>query len=289
MEAQAAQVQHEPNVRETDLFKAIEELESTAIEKSRALPDGYMRTTEEARGGQVSQVLDPGPGSREGLKPTGHDDRGRYDMSGEEGEARAAKSDNDDGVSKADDEDDDQKTSKRKKSSKSAKSMADGDMRKAMDDRKSVKKAIEVSRYLEELTDAQCDAYSGLSKSVREYHEDQATFNGALRKAVVALGNELIGLSDRLNDVLDLPRAASHKSVLNKGDVHDRNFQKGGDDHLDGPSPQKIPKEQVADFLCELYEKGEIPREAVTLFETTNRMKKAVAKRVHEHFSMAAE
>ena len=279
---QQVQDNADQQIPESELFKAIEDLESTALKKSTALPDGYMRTTDEARGGQISQVLDPGPGSREDLKPTGHEGRSEFDMEGAEGESRAAKAYHGKGKGKMDDDDDDDDD---KKTSKS--------MRKSMEARQSIKKAVEVSKFLEELVDANCDSFAGLSKSVTSFHKGQSEFNGSIRKALVAYGNEIVRLNGNLEALLNQPRGGGvHKSVLTKSDIADRNFRQsdgvdqGGDDTQ---SETKISKAQVSDLLYQWFTKGEIPGEAVTEFETTNRMTKPLARKVQQHFATAAE
>ena len=56
-----------------------------------------------------------------------------------------------------------------------------------------------------------------------------------------------------------------------------------------GSAPQQVSKSAVANLLVDWVIKGELPRELVTQFESTNRLPKNVAQRVREHFEAAAE
>ncbi len=272
--------QQEPAVQESDLLKAIGDLEEAAnLQKAETepVPRDYMDSTRSARGGSA-QVLDSGPGSRENLIPEGHDDPANFDMTAASGSRAEMGKGYKGSKAKKKDDDDDYDDDKGKKKS----------MRKALDDRPTVKKAVEVSRFLEELVDTQADSHDKLAKAVYESDDLQKAFNGRLAKAVVAIGNTVEELRKAVAELSDQP-AGTRKSVLSKSeDLLGREFDDPNADHHQPPGDPQIQKADVLDYLCEKAEAQEIPPEAVTEFELHDRLPPNIAADVKNHFAATA-
>ncbi len=271
------------NVPESDLLKAIGELEEAAtLQKAETepVPRGFMDSTKSARGGSAT-VLEGGPGSREDLVPEGHGDPSRFDMGSTQGpRAEMGKGDDDPDVNKADEDEDDYDKKKKGAKKKS--------MRKSFEERPTIKKAIEVSQFLEELTDSISDSVDGLRKAMLDGQQGQAGFNHRLAKAVVAIGNEVSDLQKSLTEIGNQP-AAERKSVLSKSELVARDFEgnEDGENHQGGGGT-RVGKDDVLDFLVSKAEKGEIPPESVTEYELTDRLSPNIAADVRQHFEASA-
>ena len=266
--------QQEPVVPESDLLKAIGDLEEAALAKgdTEPVPRGYMDSTRSARGGSV-EVLEGGPGSRDGLVPDGHDDPSNFDMGSAQGSrAELGKAQSEDDNDKKGDKDDDM----------------DKSMRKSLEQRPTIKKAIEVSQFLEELTDGVVDSVDGLRKSLVEGQQYQSQFNQRLAKAVVQLGETVESLQSQLADMGNQP--VGRKSVLSKSELDARSFDGGaeGPDHHQFAGAEQVQKADVLDYLCDRAEKGEIPPETVTEFETSDVLPPNIAVEVRNHFGAVA-
>lgn len=258
-----AQAQDPGVVPESDLLKAIGQLEEAAdLQKGETepVPRGYMDSTKSARGG-AAQVLESGPGSTENLIPDGHGDKTNFDMGAAQGP--------------------------RAEMGKGQKSDEDG-VRKDLEQRPTVKKAMEVSQFLEELVDGVADSIDNLRKSYVDGTSQQSGFNQRLAKAIVEIGNEVIQLRKSVTDYGNEP-ASERKSVLTKSELEGRDFGgEGGNDHHQGAGATQIQKSDVLSHLCDRAEKGEIPTEVVTEYELTNDLPPNIAADVRQHFGAAA-
>jgi hypothetical protein len=281
----------EETVNEDVLLKAIKELEATAVKKAAGSTEPVpeqMKSTKAARGGG-SELNDP------------NEEASELDMAAAEGDA-AAKAEGDEEVVEADvedavkayDKDDDSGESDDSDESSEDSEMTTKSYKSKARDRADIKKAVEVSPFMREITDFVGDSLDQMAKSLDARDARQQSFFGSLRKAMVAMGNEIVDLRDQVASFGNSP-AQPRKSQLTKSDIEDRdmptNREGQSDDHADNGAANapKIGKADVSNLLCEMVEKGELAPEVVIEFEETNRLPNPIAAKVKEHFASIGE
>jgi hypothetical protein len=161
-------------------------------------------------------------------------------------------------------------------------------MRDAMDN-SDLRKAIDASPYLESLTDELGGHVDGLSSRVKKAFRSQEEFNGRLAKAIIAVGNQQMGMQAELlkaingvKEILDAignAPAAGRKTVLHKSEIVERPV-------ADAMTPEAtglegMSKAQVTGCLAALVAKGVLrDSKIVTAFECGSPLPKVVADRI---------
>jgi hypothetical protein len=125
-----------------------------------------------------------------------------------------------------------------------------------------IRKGVEVSPFLESLTDVFGEEMDKLGKSIDAFQTQQDLFNARLQKAVIAIGNATVQIGQKVDAFGEQPQR-TRKSVLLKSEVQDREFE-GGDE-----APQ-FSKSEVLSTMFDLVTKGELPALAVSTYETTS-------------------
>ena len=136
-----------------------------------------------------------------------------------------------------------------------------------------LKKAMDISPFLEGLVDQISDAQGELRKSITKRFDERAGFEGLLQKAIIVMGKEMVSqgemiksLVERLEGMPDPSR--SRKSVLNKSDIQERDFRKSdeGGGEIDHKDPRV--RQKVIGWLLEKAEKGLIAAPLVSQYES---------------------
>lgn len=128
-----------------------------------------------------------------------------------------------------------------------------------------LKKAHEVSAFLEALTDANVQSVDGLRKSLNELLVEQRSFNAKLQKAMIALGTVVLEMKKSQVDESEEPVVVRPRSVLAKSAVTER-FGGG-----EGAQTQKsYTREQTLEALTQLAEAGKVPAIAVSAYESSD-------------------
>lgn len=137
---------------------------------------------------------------------------------------------------------------------KSMKSMVSGS--------KELRKGFEVSSFLETLVDTNVEAVDGLAKSQAEAFAEQRAFNAKVQKALVAIGNAVMGLKKSQADSEEEPVQARPRSVIHKSEVAER----FGGGESQAPS---YSREQTLNAITDMAMKGEIDAIAVSAYESS--------------------
>jgi hypothetical protein len=159
----------------------------------------------------------------------------------------------------------------KKKKGKSGKSeRPTHSIKKSMMENEEVKEHIDASAFLEQLADSVSDAVEGLTKSVSASHKYQFTFNDEMAKAMSLMGGLVTEQGKQIRKLrkalANTPVVQRGKTLLNKGDVQEREFEQpeGASQALDEAQYRKS-----MDMLVQLASKGQVRPELVTEFEMT--------------------
>lgn len=232
-------------VNEDDLLKALNELEEGSGVRKGEMP----KNTKKANGG-LSGKGGQGP-------------EADVDVSGNEGEP----------VAKGDIEDDEESDEGgEEESDEGTDDTASKSMRDRMLDNDDLRKGVEVSPFLEGLTDVVAGELESIEKSLGEFSGAQREFNGKIAKALVAIGRQQAAIAERLGVLANLP-AGERRSALNKSEVQERFAQEGGG------QPQ-FSKAQTLEIMMDMLQKGEIPAAAISTYEVSDTMDPVIAQKV---------
>lgn len=274
MAVRKSQAKPKAQVTEDDVLKALGNLEddAAAVEEPEVEDDGGEEEPEEEAPRRTRKSVAPLPASTKAANggfsgPGGTGERGDVDVNAEESEdgtgigkgkkakksmRKAAPVTEDDEIEDDNDpeepEDDDVPQTTRKSA------------RSAFRSNDTIRKGVEVSPFLESLTDVFGDEIDKLSKSLDEAFSDQADFNSRLQKAVIMIGKTVVNIAKSVEAFGNAP-ARPRKSTLTKSEVV------GGPLGDDGP---QFSKAQVLDVMTSLVMKGQIPALAVPTYETTD-------------------
>lgn len=157
------------------------------------------------------------------------------------------------------------------KKSKKAPSMKKS-LREVADDNDDLKKAMDISPFLEGLVDQLSDALGETRKSMTKRFTEIGERDDLVKKALIAIGKEVVSQGEMIKSLVErleeVPSASrSRKSVLNKSDIVEKSFQKGeGSDQIDHRDPKV--KVKVLNWLLNKAEKGEIAAPLVSQYES---------------------
>jgi hypothetical protein len=272
-------------VREEQLVKALTEMEALAkggdkMPKNTAEANGALSTvgdkTEMATSDDVSEDVKKLGKAVKGKK------LGKWAKEDESSDSEDSTSTSDDETSTAKkamnkDEDESSSESKSDDESSSEETTSKGTIADLMKSDSQAGSVIDVSPFIERLVDQVSEAEFDLRKSLVEFQGEQETHNKAIRKSIVAMGNMLLEINNRLQGIENSP-ASARKTMLSKSEVMDR-FEEETPD---------FSKAQILDAMVDLAQRGQIQPWDVTTYESTNHMEPKVLKSVENYLRKSA-
>ena len=136
-------------------------------------------------------------------------------------------------------------------------------MKSLVNDNDTLRKGFEVSAFLEALTDATTESVDRLAKSQADFQNEQREFNVKVQKALVAIGNMMLGVKKSQAEYEEAPVSPRPRAVLSKSEVAER-FAAVADN--DAP---RYTKAQTLDALTDLAVKGDVPSLVVSAYESS--------------------
>jgi hypothetical protein len=260
-------------VNEEALLKALDKLEK-GVSSGEANP--LPKKQAGANGGFSQESVGEGPTADVGI-PDGSDDD-------DPTEGKSLGDDSD--LEKAEDEEseggEDEDTSEEEESSpeeETAKSLREG-----IEEDDVVKSAIEVSDFLERLVDQTVESVDGLHKSFSLLKKSQRDFNGDLRDAVVAIGNEVMRVSKSLDQITEalgnqpVGRARAQMSKSLQASAVQAGNQQLVQPRFDGDEGGEFEfsKSQALEALMTLAQTGKVHPIVVTEYETSGSLPQQV-------------
>jgi hypothetical protein len=144
-----------------------------------------------------------------------------------------------------------------------------------LDENEDLEKGLEVSPFLAEFANTIAEASDASMSEVRKGFDEQKSFNRKLQKAIVTMGNMIMELGGKVEDYGDQP-ATARKTVLNKSEVQEREFQKS-------EGLPQFSRAQVLSALTDMVVKGEADVDpiAVSSYESTGYLDPSLVQRVN--------
>ena len=143
-----------------------------------------------------------------------------------------------------------------------------------MDESEDLQKAFEVSDFLKSFADVMVDAAEIQAVQMKKALDEQQDFNEKLQKAIVEIGNMVIGLKKSVEENGDQPVSAP-KTVLTKSDVRERDFNGNGGSVPFGP-------QQTLSALTDMAMKGECDTVQVSAYESTGYLPEQLVPQVNQ-------
>lgn len=138
-------------------------------------------------------------------------------------------------------------------------------MKSRVKEHANLQKAIEVSDFLESITDVQVASSDALRKAMLQFFAEQRAFNGKVAKALVAMGRNSVSMKKSMDEVVDSPVAARPRGLMTKSEDIQERFE-DGDESGNG---LQFTREQTLAVLMDMAMKSEIPTVAVSAYEAT--------------------
>ncbi len=278
-------------VTEDDVLKALDELESN-VEKGDKIPDemknpnGGLATEGEDLESEISasegeptqkgdkKTLEVFKGAKP--KPKMKKTESMSEESGSEDDSES-ESESEEDMSKAESSSAGSEESV-EKSSKKKEKVKKSSFRDRVEKQPELKKAMDVSNFLESLVDLVSDADSEMVKSIVELHDEQKGFNGKLAKAMISIGRRLVKSEERNEKLFSMVESLTEKlevlpdpgrtrkSVLHKSEIMERNLAgRGENGEIDHNDP-KVRKAML-EWMMDKSMQGKLSPLIVTQYE----------------------